>query len=185
MDMGLMEVDLNSVNLFEEGFYRREMFQWGEREIKEGRKVSISIVGGTCFSWLPQHFDQHPVNILGREAFTLSQEGNHPESIKRYLESLRILMGTTQDIRILGSYRKNTFNNIGFGYIQLDNMDKAIEYLMKAKEIDPRMHFVNNNLGTAYENKGDMSRAKEFYVMELEYNPEHPTARQSLEKLSS
>ena len=161
-------------NLFEINYWKRKILN---------HNTNLKILENNLYSWFPEHFDEHPINMLGREACKLSKEGKYIESNEKFTKSLGILLKTTKDIKILNEYHKGTLNNIGWNYLQMGASDKAIEILEKAKKIDFQMHFVNNNLGTSYEHKGNLNKAKQFYRAELECNPKHPTAKQSLEKL--
>lgn len=75
------------------------------------------------------------------------------------------------------------YNNLGYCSIKLEDYQKALGYLKRGAELNPRQQFVNNNLATVYERLGNFEKAREHYKKELEINPKHPTARQSLEKL--
>lgn len=73
------------------------------------------------------------------------------------------------------------------GYIHLiiseGNLDSAIFYLTKATELDPFYYQAYNNLGLAYENKGDIKNAKKFYTKAIEANPDFQLAKDNLNSL--
>jgi len=73
------------------------------------------------------------------------------------------------------------------GYIHLivknGNLDSAIFYLTKATDLDPDYYQAYNNLGLAYETKGDIENAKKFYTKSIEANPEFQLAKDNLNSL--
>lgn len=73
------------------------------------------------------------------------------------------------------------------GYIHLivkdGNLDSAIFYLSKATECDPDYYQAYNNLGLAYETKGDIENAKKFYSRAIEVNPDFQLAKDNLNSL--
>ncbi len=69
------------------------------------------------------------------------------------------------------------------GYIHLiinGNLDSAIFYLSKATELDPNYYQAYNNLGLAYETKGDRVNAKKFYQKAVDINPDFQLAKDNL-----
>lgn len=72
------------------------------------------------------------------------------------------------------------------GYIHLivnGNLDSAIFYLSKATELDPNYFQAYNNLGLAYETKGDLVNAKKFYQKAVDINPDFQLAKDNLNSL--
>lgn len=72
------------------------------------------------------------------------------------------------------------------GYIHLvitGELDSAIHYLTIATERDPEYYQAFNNLGLAYETKGDIENAKKNYTKAIEANPEFQLAKDNLNSL--
>lgn len=72
------------------------------------------------------------------------------------------------------------------GYIHLlvtENLDSAIYYLTKATDYDPNYYQAYNNLGLAYETKGDLENAKKYYGKAIEANPDFQLAKDNLNAL--
>lgn len=72
------------------------------------------------------------------------------------------------------------------GYIHLimtENLDSAIFYFSKATELDPGYFQAYNNIGLAYEKKGDLSNARSYYGKAVEVNPDFQLAKDNLNRL--
>lgn len=72
------------------------------------------------------------------------------------------------------------------GYIHLivtEDLDSAIYYFTKATELDPGYFQAYNNIGLAYEKKGDISNARSYYGKAVEVNPEFQLAKDNLNRL--
>lgn len=72
------------------------------------------------------------------------------------------------------------------GYIHLlmtEQLDSAIICFNKAVELDPEYFQAYNNLGLAYEKKGDVAQAKNFYTKAIEINPDFKIAKENLNRL--
>ncbi|MFT5819168.1 MAG: tetratricopeptide (TPR) repeat protein [Crocinitomix sp.] len=72
------------------------------------------------------------------------------------------------------------------GYVHLlmtKELDSAIFYFTKATDCDPNYFQAYNNLGLAYETKGDFDNAKKSYQRAVEANPNFQLAKDNLERL--
>lgn len=72
------------------------------------------------------------------------------------------------------------------GYIHLvktEELDSAIYYLTLATERDPLYFQAFNNLGLAYELKGDIPNAKKYYQKAIDANPDFQLAKDNLNSL--
>ena len=76
--------------------------------------------------------------------------------------------------------------NIGTTYLIENNMDKALEYLLSAEKINNKDYIVLNNIGRAYEIKGDTSNAIKYYELTEKYGDEYAKeeAKKELKKLN-
>ncbi|MBM3501034.1 MAG: tetratricopeptide repeat protein [Armatimonadetes bacterium] len=78
-----------------------------------------------------------------------------------------------------------TWLNIGAARNALGHVDKAIEALMKALEIDPRHRDCHFNLAVAQHKKGRPLAAMAELEMELALNPGHQQAREFAQALKA
>ncbi len=79
----------------------------------------------------------------------------------------------------LNPHKKEILNAIGIVHLlHLDETDKAITYFEKAVKEDPLYSEALNNLGYAFEKKGDFQNAISFYKRALS-NPLYPTAEKA------
>ena len=72
------------------------------------------------------------------------------------------------------------------GYIHLlyiGDLDSSIYFFERATAIDPGYYQAYNNLGLAYETKGDIENAKRSYQKAIEANPEFQLAKDNLNSL--
>ena len=60
------------------------------------------------------------------------------------------------------------YNNVGMRYWDMDENEKAIEYLLKASELGAKDVF--NAIGENYAEMGDTDRALEYYLKSIEAN---------------
>ena len=79
----------------------------------------------------------------------------------------------------LNPHNKEILNAIGIVYLlHLEETDKAIEYFERAVKEDPLYSEAFNNLGYAFEKKGEFEKAIAFYRKALS-NPLYPTAEKA------
>ena len=69
------------------------------------------------------------------------------------------------------------------GEIALDNEARARQAYLKAPADGPHDHLILNNLGTTFENSGQMDSAAVYYRRSLERQPDHVDARRNLSRL--
>ncbi len=72
------------------------------------------------------------------------------------------------------------------GYLHLlmtKDLDSAIYYFTKATDLDPEYFQAYNNLGLAYETKGDLDNAKKSYQLAVEANPDFQLAKDNLDRV--
>ncbi|MBI3134005.1 MAG: tetratricopeptide repeat protein [Bacteroidetes bacterium] len=72
------------------------------------------------------------------------------------------------------------------GYIHLlmtEQIDSAVYFFNKAVELDPQYYQAYNNLGLAYEKKGDLTNARLYYTKAVEINPDYKLAKDNLNRL--
>jgi len=60
---------------------------------------------------------------------------------------------------------------LGMGFFKLQKYRDAISYLEKVNKIDERHHFANGLLGICYENIGDIQTAYNYYLKQVQINP--------------
>lgn len=76
---------------------------------------------------------------------------------------------------------RRVHNNLGFAYGKLDELDKAYHHFLRAG----RVSIASNNMGYLLEEKGDLERAFEYYVIALTRDPELLQARRNLERVAA
>lgn len=75
----------------------------------------------------------------------------------------------------------NAYNDLAVLSIFEKDFDRAIEYSLKAIELDPKIASAYNNVGVAYANgKKDYDKAIEYYRKAIELNPDYSTAYQNM-----
>ncbi|OIQ24415.1 MAG: hypothetical protein BM555_07135 [Crocinitomix sp. MedPE-SWsnd] len=73
------------------------------------------------------------------------------------------------------------YYNIGYIHlIMTEELDSAVHYFTRATELDPTYYQAYNNLGLAYEKKGDRVNAKKYYLRAVEINPDFQLAKDNL-----
>lgn len=72
---------------------------------------------------------------------------------------------------------EGVINDIGSCFIKLKNYDKAIEFLLEAKNCYPLCSNIYNNLGVVYMEKGDLETAGAFFIKSIKLDEGHDTAR--------
>jgi tetratricopeptide (TPR) repeat protein len=63
------------------------------------------------------------------------------------------------------------------------NADGALNYYLRAAEIQPDNAEAYYNIGGIYLTRQDVARAKEYWRKTLEVNPQHQLAREWLQKI--
>ncbi len=76
------------------------------------------------------------------------------------------------------------FNNLGYEFLNDEDVDHAIFMLSLATELFPDSWNVWDSLGEAYMKKGDKANAKKYYKKCLTLNPEYLSALDALKKLN-
>ncbi|MGD8240994.1 MAG: tetratricopeptide repeat protein, partial [Armatimonadota bacterium] len=72
---------------------------------------------------------------------------------------------------------------LGFVCLQLKQSDEAVRYLARAAEIDANDPIVQNNLGNAHFDTGDMEAAEEGYKAAIELKADYFEAHYNLANL--
>ncbi|MCB9224394.1 MAG: tetratricopeptide repeat protein [Crocinitomicaceae bacterium] len=76
------------------------------------------------------------------------------------------------------------YYNIGYIHLLMtEELDSAVFYFEKSTQLDPSFYQAFNNLGLAYEKKGDISKAKKYYQKAIEINPDFKLAKDNLNAL--
>lgn len=75
--------------------------------------------------------------------------------------------------------------NLAASKSALDQLDEAIDLLIKTLDIDPEYRDVHYNLAIAYWRKGRVPEAMAELEMELALHPDHEPAKQTMERLKT
>ena len=62
---------------------------------------------------------------------------------------------------------------LGTLYAQSNNLNEALSLLNKAKEINPKVEDVHNNLGLIYKQLGEYKSAIDYLLKAIEINPNY------------
>ncbi len=101
-------------------------------------------------------------NLLG---ITLSERGDYLKSIEAYQKALQIQLQTNQYYGISTSY-----NNIALLYMDLDDLAKAEEFLLKSKEYIEKYSKSSYSLGDYYTNFGVLEELRNNLNSALKYH---------------
>lgn len=113
------------------------------------------------------------------------------DEARKFLERIERETGTVK--RLIKNTRRESLmkafgyihNNIGFCYLQTGKYFEAAMHLESAIDCSPENSFAYNNLAEVHERDGRKEWAIGLYKKALEIMPDHPTAKQSLERLLS
>ena len=76
------------------------------------------------------------------------------------------------------------YYNQGFIHLLMtEQLDSAVYFFDKAVTLDPTYYQAYNNLGLAYEKKGDLEKARINYTKAIEINPEYKLAKENLNRV--
>ncbi|TAL47208.1 tetratricopeptide repeat protein [archaeon] len=110
--------------------------------------------------------------------------GKYREAIIE-LEKVRDAVEQFENQRKFHDLLSTLYNNLGFCYLRFGDYNRSKLCLEQALYFNPKRVFVHNNLGEVYEGRGEPESAIGEYKKELQNNPNHPTAIQSLERLQN
>ncbi|NHJ32915.1 MAG: tetratricopeptide repeat protein, partial [Asgard group archaeon] len=77
----------------------------------------------------------------------------------------------------------NAYNNLGYVYLGLDNIEKAFECWEKSLELNPEYGHAWHSLGEGYEEKEEFETAILLYKKALSTNPKEKIYIKSIRKL--
>lgn len=97
------------------------------------------------------------------------------EALKLYRKMIVLDTSYYQALNQIGVIKQHNFKDI----------DSAIYYYNSAIQTEPRFVEAWHNLGTCYEEKGDVTRALQSYAKALKYNPEFTLSRERADKLKN
>lgn len=99
-------------------------------------------------------------------------------------EQLNEAMAAYQKINKIDSTWADPYYNQGYIHLlYTGELDSSIYFFEKATNLDPTYFQAYNNLGLAYETKGDLENAKKSYQRAIEANPEFKLAKDNLNRL--
>lgn len=108
---------------------------------------------------------------LFTEAHRLQKEHQFNEAIKVYEQVLQIEPQHQEGLHFLG-----------LTYAQMGNIEQALNYLIKANEIKPQAHLLNN-LANAYKKANQVEQAITYYRQAIELKPDYAQAHNNLANL--
>lgn len=87
---------------------------------------------------------------------------------KRPADAVKILVPLTQDI--LYQTPEAAWANLGWAYLELNQIDPAIDALRRSVAAQPQFCVANFRLGVAYEKRGELPMAEDAFTRALETN---------------
>ena len=98
------------------------------------------------------------------KAYYLIYQGLILESLKKYDEALKCF-NEAINIKEIEPYDKSwALDWIGAIYYTKKELQKSIEYRVKALEIEPKRHGINNKLGYAYLDLNERTKAEQYFT---------------------
>ena len=91
--------------------------------------------------------------------------------------SLKQAEGIYHDILKIRPDHFHALHYLGVLYLQLGNLDLAVQYLRRAIETNPADSHAHYNLGIAYQSSGLPDDAVTAYIKSIRLNPQMPTRR--------
>lgn len=124
------------------------------------RSTSRSLDKKNLYIFLTPHIIENPA-----EAQDLYEDKKgHIDSIEEsVIRMYRGRSGQTEDMRL---------SDLGYGYIQTKDYDKAAEYYEKALAINPNNPYVILNMGFIHEKRGEKGKAAEMYERLIALDPD-------------
>lgn len=93
---------------------------------------------------------------------------------QRYAEAIAVLRPLSEDI--LYQTPENAWGNLGWAYLEVGQIDEAVEALLRSTAVQPAFCVGHYRLGLAYETKGDLSSALSAFSRALEVD--HPRCQE-------
>jgi len=124
------------------------------------KSTTDSLNKKNLYIFLTPHIIENPV-----EAQDLYEDKKgHIDSIEEsVIRMYRGRNGQTEDMRL---------SNLGYGYIQTKDYDKAAEYYEKALAINPNNPYAILNMGFIHEKRGEKGKAAEMYERLIALDPD-------------
>ncbi|MDA7804380.1 tetratricopeptide repeat protein, partial [Crocinitomix sp.] len=99
-------------------------------------------------------------------------------------DSVKLALNAYRTITQFDSTWADPYYNQGYIHLlKTKNLDSSIYYFTKATVLDPFYFQALNNLGLAYEEKGDIQNAKMYYGRAVDANPDFQLAKDNLNRL--
>jgi tetratricopeptide (TPR) repeat protein len=93
-------------------------------------------------------------------------------------------LGCYYNLNDIDSLWADPYYNIGYIHLLMtEDLDSAVFYFEKSTRLDPTFYQAYNNLGLAYEKKGNLDAARKYYQKAIEINPDFQLAKDNLNAL--
>lgn len=113
-----------------------------------------------------------------------------PNSLEAWYNKAMYFQNRGEVDNALNSYYKineidetwpDPYYNLGYIHLLMTSeLDSSIYYFERATQLDPMYYQAYNNMGLAYEKKGDFKNARKFYQKAVEINPDFQLAKDNL-----
>ncbi|ASK31696.1 hypothetical protein CEY12_16945 [Chryseobacterium sp. T16E-39] len=112
--------------------------------------------------------------VLGSKGIVYSEQNNYAKALENDFRAMRLYESINNRVQLAKIY-----NNIGVIYNSIDDGEKALNYFLKAYNIqkvikDPALAVSCSNIGLIYLNNKDLKKAKAFFdesIIEFQKNP--------------
>ena len=74
-------------------------------------------------------------------------------------------------------------NNLGYIYLSMGELEKALEHLNKSIEIKPDFPHAWHSFGEYYEKSGDLEKARECFQKAVDLDPENQEHKDALKNI--
>ena len=99
----------------------------------------------------------------------LAEENKHKEAIEFFSKCIKLQPDYT-----------TAYNNRGYSYLAIGQIEEAIKDFKKAIELAPKFHEAYNNLGLAYKQIGEFTLALTNFKLATTYKPDYSDALYNL-----
>ena len=130
-----------------------------------------------CLEYYKTAVDLQPKNpdVLFSLAYAQQVFEQPDEALKLYRKMIILDTSYYQALNQIGVIKQHNYKDI----------DSAIYYFNSAIQTEPMFVEAWHNLGTCYEEQGDITRALQSYAKALKYNPEFTLSRERADKLKN
>jgi len=155
-----------------------EMNEMFEKALALDPNLSI-LVGPTVREYVNNSRDKYWVNAYNDAVNSYKNMNSAIDSTERE-ELLRITIDKFKIATIINPTESQTFASIATAYLDLNDLDLALDYILKAVELDPENPKILNITGQLYSRNEDCENAVKYYQLAVKAEPNNSQAIRSL-----